>query len=198
MPEGGDTAVIQAITHTEPVSTVTPDMRLECIHHVSASTDDLARVGEFCEQALGLRLVKQTFNQDDGRTKHYFWAAYEDGVVSPNSSMTLFGWEGSTYVSRPGAGQTHHIAFRAAGRGPQNAWREHLVSMGLNVSPVIDRNYFDSIYVRTPEGLLVEVATDGPSFAVDEPIESLGAALKLPSWLEPQREGIESALVPLR
>ena len=112
--------------------------------------------------------------------------------------MTLFGWEGSTYVSRPGTGQTHHIAFRAADRGQQDAWRDHLVSMGLNVSPVMDRNYFDSIYFRAPDGLLVELATDGPGFVVDEPIESLGQALKLPSWLEPQRERIESAMVPLR
>ncbi len=198
MPEGRETAVIRAITHPEPVPTVTPDMKLEGIHHVSAITDDLVRAGEFYEQALGLRLIKQTFNQDDGKTKHYFWAAYEDGIVSPNSSMTLFGWEGSTYVSRPGTGQTHHIAFRAADRGQQDAWRDHLVSMGLNVSPVMDRNYFDSIYFRAPDGLLVELATDGPGFVVDEPIESLGQALKLPSWLEPQRERIESAMVPLR
>lgn len=198
MPEGRDTAAIQMMTHPDPVPVVTPDMKLEGVHHVSAITDDLARAGDFYEQALGLRLVKQTFNQDDGKTKHFFWAAYEDGEVAPNSSMTLFGWEGSTYASRAGAGQTHHVAFRAADRGQQNAWRDHLVSMGLDVSPVMDRSYFESIYFRAPDGLLVEIATDGPGFAVDEPVESLGESLKLPSWLEPQRERIESTLVALR
>ena len=197
MPEGRDKAAIQAETHPEPVPVITADMKLEGIHHVSAITNDLAMAGEFYEQALGLRLVKQTFNQDDGKTKHFFWAAYEDGVVEPNSSMTLFGWEGSDYMSRPGAGQTHHIAFRAVDRGQQDAWREHLVSLGLNVSPVLDRNYFESIYFRAPDGLLVEIATDGPGFAVDEPVETLGETLKLPSWLEPQRESIEQTLVKL-
>ena len=198
MPEGSDTVAIQTATHPEPVSEVTPDMKLEGIHHVSAITDDLALAGEFYEQALGLRLVKQTYNQDDSKTKHFFWAAYEDGVVEPNSSMTLFGWEGSKYVSRAGAGQTHHIAFRAADRGQQDAWRDHLLAMGLSVSPIMDRTYFESIYFRAPDGLLVEIATDGPGFLVDEPAESLGETLKLPAWLEPRRDSIEQTLVPLR
>ena len=198
MPEGRDTVAIQTATHPEPVSEVTPDMKLEGIHHVSAITDDLALAGEFYEQALGLRLVKQTYNQDDSKTKHFFWAAYEDGVVEPNSSMTLFGWEGSKYVSRAGAGQTHHIAFRAADRGQQDAWRDHLLAMGLSVSPIMDRTYFESIYFRAPDGLLVEIATDGPGFLVDEPAESLGKTLKLPAWLEPRRDSIEQTLVSLR
>ena len=197
MPDGRDTATIHATTHPKPVPVVTPDMRLEGIHHVSAITNDMARAGDFYEEALGLHLVKQTYNQDDGRTKHFFWAAYEDGVVEANSSMTLFGWEGSTHGARPGAGQTHHIAFRAADRDQQNAWRDHLVSMGLDVSPVMDRTYFESIYFRAPDGLLVEIATDGPGFTIDEPEQSLGESLKLPSWLEPERERIEAALVVL-
>lgn len=197
MPEGRDRGAIEAATHPEPVPEVTADMRLDGIHHVSAITDDLARAGEFYEEALGLRLVKQTYNQDDGKTKHFFWAAYEDGVVAPNSSMTLFGWEGSDYMARPGAGQTHHVAFRARDRGEQDAWREHLLSMGLNVSPVMDRSYFESIYFRAPDGLLLEIATDGPGFAIDEPVEALGETLKLPSWLEPKRDEIERSLVVL-
>jgi glyoxalase family protein len=142
--------------------------------------------------------VKQTYNQDDGKTKHFFWASYENGVVQPHSSMTLFGWEGSKYVARPGAGQTHHVAFRAATPGQQLEWRDHLLGMGLNVSPVMDRSYFESIYFRAPDGLLVEIATDGPGFSYDEPVDSLGEALKLPSWLEPRRSDIERSLVPLR
>ena len=193
-----ESVAIQTATHPVPVPEVTPDMKLEGIHHVSAITDDLALAGEFYEQALGLRLVKQTYNQDDGKTKHFFWAAYEDGVVEPNSSMTLFGWEGSNYVSRAGAGQTHHIAFRAADRGQQKAWRDHLLAMGLSVSPIMDRTYFESIYFRAPDGLLVEIATDGPGFLVDEPADALGETLKLPAWLEPKRGSIEQTLVALR
>lgn len=197
LPEGRDEEAIAAATHPEPVPAVTADMRLQGIHHVSAITDDLARSGDFYEEALGLRLVKKTYNQDDAETKHYFWAAYDGETVAPHSSMTLFGWEGSDYRARAGAGQTHHIAFRAKDAEEQAAWREHLVSLGLNVSPVMDRSYFESIYFRAPDGLLCEIATDGPGFAIDEAPETLGAGLKLPDWLEARRPDIERTLVPL-
>ena len=94
-------------------------------------------------------------------------------------------------------GQTHHIAFRTRDREEQEAWRDHLLSRGIQVTPVQDRQYFESIYFRAPDGLLVELATDGPGFAVDEDPEELGRVLKLPSWLEPRRSQIEAALTPL-
>lgn len=197
MPAGRDEEAIAAATHPEPVPQVTPDMRLQGIHHISAITDDLAKAGDFYEEALGLRLVKKTYNQDDGKTKHYFWAAYDGDQVKRHSAMTLFGWEGSDYMARQGAGQTHHVAFRAKNGEEQAAWREHLLSLGLNVSPVMDRTYFESIYFRAPDGLLVEIATDGPGFVIDEPDSQLGDGLKLPDWLESRRADIEGSLVPL-
>jgi glyoxalase family protein len=100
-------------------------------------------------------------------------------------------------VARPGAGQTHHFAFRVKDDDDQAAWREHLLSMGIDVSQVMERSYFRSIYFNAPDGQLLEIATDGPGFAVDEPIESLGSALQLPSWLEPRRSEIQGALNPL-
>lgn len=197
LSEGRDLAEIRATTWPEPVPEVTPEMALTGIHHVSAITGSLDAAGDFYERALGLRMVKRTFNQDDGKTKHFFWAAYDGHQVQPGSSMTLFGWEGSDYHARPGAGQTHHVAFRAPDRESQDAWREHLLSMGLDVSPVMDRSYFESIYFRAPDGLLVEIATDGPGFATDEDTSELGKALRLPPWLESQRAMIESSLTPL-
>ena len=198
MPEGRDETSIAAASHPEPVLEVTADMRLQGIHHISAITDDLVRAGEFYESALGLRLVKKTLNQDDGTTKHYFWAAYDGGTVAPHSSMTLFGWPDSDYAARPGVGQTHHVAFRARGAEQQAEWRDHLLSLDIEVSPVMDRTYFESIYFRAPDGLLVEIATDGPGFAIDERLDSLGGELRLPAWLEPRRSEIERSLVPLR
>ncbi len=197
LPTGRDEGEIAATTWPDPVPEVTADMRLDGIHHISAITDDLDANGAFYEEALGLRLVKKTVNQDDGKTRHFFWAHYEDGVVTPGSSMTLFDWSNTTVRARPGAGQTHHIAFRAKDAEEQVAWREHLVGMGLRVSDILDRSYFESIYFRAPDGLLVEIATDGPGFAIDEPVESLGQALKLPDWLEPSRDEVERALVPI-
>jgi len=197
LPGGRDDEAIARATHPEPVPTVTPEMRLDGIHHITGITDDIERAGDFYEEALGLRIVKKTYNQDDAKTKHYFWARYDGAEVGSHSALTLFGWEGSRYISRPGAGQTHHIAFRAESADEQAAWREHLLSIGVDVTTVRDRTYFESIYFHAPDGLLLEIATDGPGFAVDEPSESLGAALKLPGWLEPRRSAIERALVPL-
>jgi glyoxalase family protein len=197
MPEGRDRAAIAATTHPEPVPAVTPDMRLQGMHHISAITDDLGRAGDFYEGALGLSLVKKTYNQDDGKTKHYFWAAYDGGDVAPHSAMTFFGWEGSEHRARPGVGQTHHVAFRARDATEQEAWRDHLLSQGIDVTSVKDRTYFQSIYFKAPDGLLVEIATDGPGFTVDEPLDALGDTLKLPDWLEPRRSELEQTLVPL-
>ena len=197
LPGGRDEAAIAVATHPEPVPHVTPDMRLEGIHHITGITRDIDEADAFYQEALGLKLVKKTFNQDDAKTLHYFWADYDGHEVGAHSALTLFGWPGSSYAARPGAGQTHHIAFRAADDEEQGAWREHLLDMGVDVSPVMERNYFRSIYFRAPDGLLLEIATDGPGFAVDEPAHSLGAELKLPEWLEAKRPDIERALVPL-
>ena len=94
-------------------------------------------------------------------------------------------------------GSVHHIAFRAADEAEQLRLREQLIESGFAVSPVMDRNYFHSIYFREPSGILFEVATDGPGFTVDEPAEALGQSLQLPASLEPMRVEIERVLPPL-
>jgi len=99
--------------------------------------------------------------------------------------------------SRGGAGAVHHIAWRVPDDQDQLAWRKTLVSAGMNVSPVLDRQYFHSIYFREPGGVLFEIATDEPGFATDEPAEKLGESLKLPPWLEKAREQIEAGLQPI-
>lgn len=102
--------------------------------------------------------------------------------------------------ARPGivaGGTVHHVAFRVENDAYQSAAREALLTAGMNVTPVLDRNYFRSIYFREPGGVLFEVATDPPGFTADEAVEELGGALKLPEWLEPQRARIESTLPPL-
>ncbi|MDE3103579.1 MAG: ring-cleaving dioxygenase [Acidobacteriota bacterium] len=95
--------------------------------------------------------------------------------------------------SRLGAGSVHHIAFRAVDEQDQQEWlallgREHVVS------PVMDRDYFRSIYFREPGGVLFELATDAPGFAIDEPLESLGEQLRVPAWLNSHLQQIEQAL----
>ena len=96
-----------------------------------------------------------------------------------------------------GAGITHHVAWRAADQEEQLRWQHHLLELGLRPTQVMDRKYFRSVYFRMPDGILFEIATDGPGFAVDEPAESLGTALALPEWLEPERAELERELQPI-
>ena len=102
---------------------------------------------------------------------------------------------GAFLPGRQGAGSVHHIAFRAADDAAQAAMAEALRDRhGLGVTEQRDRQYFRSVYFREPGGVLFEIATDAPGFAVDEPVESLGTALKLPAGLEPHRAQIEAVL----
>ncbi|MEX0658778.1 MAG: ring-cleaving dioxygenase [Egibacteraceae bacterium] len=96
------------------------------------------------------------------------------------------------------AGTVHHIAWRAPDDASQELWREELVEQGVSVTPIIDRQYFHSIYFREPGGVLLEVATDPPGFDIDEPLLELGRRLQLPPWLEPSREQIERTLPDLK
>jgi glyoxalase family protein len=97
-------------------------------------------------------------------------------------------------AARNGLGTVHHVAFAIADGAAQQALRSILVDQGYQVTPVLDRQYFTSIYFREPGGVLFEVATMGPGFAVDEPVAELGRGLKLPPWEEGRRAAIEAAL----
>jgi glyoxalase family protein len=94
-------------------------------------------------------------------------------------------------------GTVHHIAFRVPDRAAQEVWRRDLVDRGFQVTEILDRQYFTSIYFREPGGVLFEMATDTPGFDIDEPLLELGRSLKLPPWLEPSRDQIEHAVIPV-
>jgi glyoxalase family protein len=97
-----------------------------------------------------------------------------------------------------GSGTIHHLAFATPDDTTQLEAREKLLSKGFNVTPVLDRQYFHSIYFREPGGILFEVATNPPGFALDEHPSHLGEALKLPPWIEPSRKEIEEGLQPIK
>ena len=103
-----------------------------------------------------------------------------------------------TAMGRVAAGSVHHIAFRAKDQAEQLQWREHLVDLGYNVTPVIDRTYFHSIYFREPGGVLFEIATEPPGFTLDEKVDELGTHLRLPPWMESARSQIEEILPPIQ
>jgi glyoxalase family protein len=105
-----------------------------------------------------------------------------DLLIDPNAAY-----------GRNGAGSVHHIALRATDDAAQLEWQQQ-IGKYVDVTPVMDRTYFHSIYFREPGGVLFELATDPPGFALDEPIEALGEELRIPAWLEDRRKSLEERL----
>jgi glyoxalase family protein len=119
------------------------------------------------------------------------------GEGGPGNTVDVIGATGFPRGSM-GVGTVHHVAFRVPDEETQLALREEVSGLGYNVTPVLDRNYFRSIYFREPGGVLFELATDPPGFTVDEEKAELGTHLKLPPWLETRRERLEEVLPPLQ
>jgi glyoxalase family protein len=196
-----DEAAISAATWPEPVPEITPDMALrQGMHHITAIAADIQRTDAFFSGLLGMRRVKMTSNFDDPTSAHWYWGAAGDGESIAGRPGTLI-----TYFERPrgrraqmGAGQTHHFALAVPDEATQLEWRDKILRAMVRVSPVMDRIYFKSIYTSDPDGHIVELATAGPGFAVDEDPARLGRSLKLPPWLETHRREIERGLKPLQ
>ena len=153
------------------------------LHSVTMQVAGEDASADMLTDGLGLRLVgehgdKLRFAAGDGGP-----GALIDVLVTPNAPRGLVA-----------GGTVHHVAWRVPDDATQRAWRDELVDRGLNVTEILDRQYFHSIYFREPGGTLFEVATDDIGFDVDEPLLELGRALKLPPWLEPRRDQIQSAL----
>jgi glyoxalase family protein len=191
-----DEARIQATTWPEPVSEITPDMALsEGMHHITAIGSDIERTDAFFGDLLGMRRVKMTSNFDDPDSAHWYWGV---GDGRPGTILTYFERDPRREPrTQMGAGQTHHYALSVPDEATQLEWREKLLRAGHRVSPVMDRVYFKSIYTSDPDGHIVELATAGPGFLVDEDREALGAGLMLPPWLEGRRSEIERVLRPV-
>lgn len=191
-----DKARIQAITWPESVPDILPSMRLEQgIHHITAIGQDIYRTHDFYHDLLGMRRVKQTSNFDDPTSFHWYWGV---GDGAPGTLVTYF--ERKPDREKPvrmGAGQTHHFALAVADDDSLLEWREKIATTGLTVTPVMDRVYFKSIYTHDPDGHIVELATLGPGFLVDERPDALGEALQIPPWLASSRDRIEQSLQPI-
>ena len=191
-----DEAAITARTAPEPVPEITPAMRIPGLHHITAVASDIERTTEFYVETLGMRLVKKTVNFDNPDSPHYYYAT-EDG--HPGSVITYFGYAPDKMRrGQIGRGLTHHFAFEVESDDAQEAWRERLLSRGVQTTPILDRSYFRSIYFNDPDGHIVEIATRDPGFLIDEPREALGQRLSLPAWLERERQAIEQALKPIK
>ena len=164
-------------------SDVPPDVAISGFHSATLSETGYQQTAGLLTTTMGFRLVIQDQNR--------FRFEVADG--GPGRTVDLISASGGT-EGRIAVGTVHHIAWRTADDTQQLEWLGELSRLGYNPSPVMDRVYFHSIYYREPGGILFEIATDLPGFSVDEPIETLGNALKLPPWLEQHRQRIEAAL----
>jgi glyoxalase family protein len=156
-------------------------------HHVTLAVADPSRTAELMTDTLGFRQTGDA----EGRTR------YEAGEGGPGNTVDVA--DGTGFLrGTMGVGTVHHVAFRVPDDESQLELREEIAALGYNVTPVLDRNYFRSIYFREPGGVLFEIATDPPGFVVDEEPEHLGESLKLPPWLEPRRGRLEEVLPTLQ
>ncbi len=155
-------------------------------HHVTLVVADAARTAWLMTHTLGFRQIGEA----KGRTR------YEAGEGGPGSTVDVADGTGFPRGTM-GVGTVHHVAFRVPDEETQLELRAKVGALGYNVTSVLDLNYYRSIYFREPGGVLFEIATDPPGFAIDEEPEHLGETLKLPPRLEPQRDRIEVTLHPL-
>jgi glyoxalase family protein len=175
-------------------SDVPVDYALRGFYSVLLSTPQLDNIDLFLTHLLDY--------QETGRHAHPTLqdreiVIYSVGEGGPGREIWVIE-EPELSPARLGAGGVHHVAFRVANSEEHRYWRQRIAAARVPVSQVIDRYYFQSIYFRISNGILFEIATDGPGFTADEDLETLGETLALPPFLEPRRAEIEAGLKPIR
>jgi len=196
-PEGQELALVndQGVPGGIPWdrSPVPAEVGIRGIDSVLLQVIDLNPLARVLTQVMGFHQVNEYQAASD--PKHQV-VTFATGTGGPGAEVHVDSGPHEV-LNRLGRGGVHHVAFRTPDDVEQLAWRERIAGAGLEVTPVIDRYYFKSIYFRVPEGILFEIATDGPGFHADEDINHLGERLALPPFLEPHRDQIESQLIPL-
>ncbi len=185
-----DGMVVELVVNDDPATVQTWDDGpipaehvIRGFHGVTAWVDKTQPTADLLVDQMGYELVGQEGARTRFRGASNDVGLYVDLLERPGQPM-----------AKMGAGSIHHIAFRTIDDDEQQEYLSKLRQQGYNVSPVMDRQYFHSIYFRAPSGILFEIATDAPGFLYDEPVADLGMSLKLPSWLEPNRAQIEQAV----
>ncbi|WP_305670491.1 ring-cleaving dioxygenase [Falsiroseomonas sp.] len=159
---------------------------------ITISVPELTPTARFLTQVMAMRAAGEHAAPDDPRSRIH---VFEMGEGGPAAELHVR-VEPHLPQARPGAGGVHHVAFRVRD-DEYEGWVDRLQRLRIPSSGPVDRFYFRSLYTREPNGILYEIATDGPGFATDEPMESLGESLALPPFLEPRRAEIERGLKPL-
>ena len=158
---------------------------------ITLDVRDLARTEVVLTQVMNMRRARAYAGADGAET--IVFAMGEGGAAAELHLCE----RRNMPPARQGAGAAHHVAFRTPDETQYEAWATRLNEMKIPNSGEVDRYYFRSLYFREPNGILFEIATDGPGFATDEPMATLGERLALPPFLEPRRTAIEAGLKPL-
>ena len=175
-------------------SPVPPDCQIRGLGPITISIVEHGSTDAILTEVMGLRRVRGYPHPLNPAHKVH---VYEMGEGGPGAELHVAVQPDLPYT-RQGAGGVHHVAFRVPTEAEYHAWTDRLNTYGIRNSGEVDRFYFRSLYFREPNGILFELATDGPGFATDEPLESLGEKLALPPFLEHQRQAIEANLKPIK
>jgi len=179
--------------HPWEKSPVSAEHQIRGLGPVTLSVPDLLPTDEVLRGILNMRRDRDYAPTGENAAEVHVYAMGDGGPAAEVHVMV----EAGKLPARTGAGGVHHVAFRTPSLVDYNAWAQRLEENGLRSSGPVDRYYFQSLYFREPNGILFEIATDGPGFAVDEPLELLGERLALPPFLESRRAEIEAGLKPL-
>ena len=171
-------------------STVPAEHQIRGLGPIVLSVPDIAPTEALLLHVMNMREARQY--DEAGATVHVF----EMGEGGPSAELHV-AVEPHLTPAGQGAGGVHHVAFRTNDTAELTEWAKRVKEFRVPSSGEVERYYFRSLYFREPNGILFEIATDGPGFAVDEPLESLGESLSLPPFLEPKRAAIEANLKPL-
>lgn len=174
-------------------SPVPAEYQIRGLGPIMLSVSNLEATDTILQKLMGMRLVREYTRSEDNNVKIN---VYEMADGGPHAELHV-AVEPDLPAARQGAGGVHHVAFRTPDENEYNAWANRLNSIGIPNSGKVDRYYFKSLYFREPNGILFEIATDGPGFAVDEDPEKLGESVVLPPFLEPQRDEIVKNLKPI-
>ena len=155
---------------------------------------ELSRTAFVLTEVMNMRRVRDYAAH--GAQIHVFEMGEAGGERSPATELHVLE-DKDAPIARQGAGGVHHVAFRTPYETQYHGWTQRLNELRVPNSGEVDRFYFRSLYFREPNGILFEIATDGPGFATDEPMETLGEKLALPPFLEPRRAAIEAGLKPI-
>ncbi len=183
--------------HPWPRSPVPAEQQIRGLGPVTISVPELAPTAALLTRALGMAELRAYPSPDgEGEVVVFGMGAGGQAAAGPAAELHVTVQPGLP-VARQGAGAVHHVAFRTPDIEAMHDWTRHLAALRVPTSGEVERYYFRSLYFREPGGTLFEIATDGPGFAVDEPLEALGERLSLPPFLEGRRASIEAKLEPI-